>query len=141
MFTLSVATLIYCSSFVFASDKGKENKVDPNAIVSINENITIPQNVRIASVQMTSVTYDENHGIESSLGSRYCWQSCQASQGTVKLDSYSRARFEHTWFQGGGIYGDSGRVWSTNQGESYAAFDWEVFDALNSGVARTYYGI
>lgn len=54
----------------------------------------------------------------------------------TNIDSYSRARFEH-WFSS---YGDSGRVWSTNAGRSYAYSEWELYKALDSGVAKTYWG-
>jgi hypothetical protein len=69
------------------------------------------------------------------------WGSTQASQGTIKLDSYTRARFEMPWYLGGRIYLDSGREWSINQGKSYAQSGTELYKPLESGVAKTYYGI
>lgn len=146
LFCLSImlVTLISTSFPALAAEKESKD-VNPNQIISTQEDIKIPQNVLSANSSITnstlavSVTYDTDSGIDWDKGYRSVWGSCQAKQGTVKLDSYSRARFET--LIGGLPYLDSGRVWSTNQGTSFAQSGWELYDALNSGVAHTYYGI
>ena len=58
------------------------------------------------------------------------------------ISSYTRARFERAWFQGGGVYGDSGRCWSVKEGSrSYATSGWDEYDQWGSGQAKSYYGI
>lgn len=131
----------------YAADNAVEpnQTVDPNLVISVKEELTIPSNVTVysaAALDTSSVTYDHNSGISWNLGERQVWGNTQATQGTIKLSSYTRARYEHEWYQGGSIYGDSGRVWSSIPGgRSYAASDWEYFNTFNSGVAKTYYGI
>ncbi|WP_025682493.1 hypothetical protein [Paenibacillus maysiensis] len=130
----------------YAADSTVESNqaVDPNLVISTKEELTIPNNVTVYSVTAlnnASITYDHNSGIDWDKGNRQVWGNIQAQQGNLQLDSYTRARFEHTWVQGGSVYGDSGRVWSTKQGRSYARSDWENYNSLNSGVAKTYYGI
>lgn len=118
---------------VFAAEEN-----NPNIVISTHEDVKVPENVSIEGVSArVSVTYDPDSGIVWDHGYRYVWGSCQAKQGQIKLDSYSRARFEKLLYN----YCDSGRVWSKNQGRSYAESGKELYDSLNSGVAHTYYGI
>ncbi|MBE0340605.1 hypothetical protein E4V51_04535 [Paenibacillus sp. 28ISP30-2] len=130
----------------YAADSAAEpnQAVDPNLVISTKEELHIPNNVTVNSITAlnnASITYDHNSGIDWDRGNRQVWGNTQAQQGDTKLDSYTRARFEHALVQGGSVYGDSGRVWSTNKGRSYARSDWENYNSLKSGVAKTYYGI
>lgn len=111
-----------------------------NQIESTHQDITLPSNITTLAVD--KVKYDHNYGVEWPSGSkRYCWGQTQAKQGSTKITSYTRARFEYKWYQGGGYYCDSGRCWSkTTGGKSYAKSGTETYDALDSGVAKTYYG-
>lgn len=116
---------------------------DFDQIIEIQENVTLPGNVSLLdTTRAVSVTYDHNSEIEGNQGKRRIHADTQAMQGTIKLSSYTRARFEREWFQGGGVYGDSGRCWSaTPGGRSYATSGWDTYDFLESGMAKTYYGI
>jgi len=144
--------LCFCSALIILASSSstalavEKEYVDPNQVISICEDVVIPQNVimatnsyAIVASTAVSVTYDPASGIEWNQGYRSVWGSCQAKQGSINLDSYSRARFETLIL--GSPYLDSGRVWSTNQGRSYAESGRELYDAWNSGVAHTYYGI
>lgn len=134
---LGVVCFIFVCSSAYAAEL--PSSIDPNLVIATQEkSIALPNNVIIMA---NPVTYDEDHNIVWNGGYRYCWQRTQAMQGATMLDSYSRARFEHTWWQGGGVYLDSGRCWSQNAGPSYAQSGTELYDAMNSGVAATYYGI
>lgn len=135
--------LLLASVPAYAADSAAEpnQAVDPNLVISTKEELHIPSNVTVNSItplDNASITYDHNHGIDWDGNNRQVWGNTQAQQGKTKLDSYTRARFEQLT---GSVYGDSGRVWSTNQGRSYARSDWENYNALRSGVAKTYYGI
>ncbi|OBA05659.1 hypothetical protein A9P44_13205 [Paenibacillus polymyxa] len=135
--------LLLASVPAYAADSAAEpnQAVDPNLVISTKEELHIPSNVTVNSItplDNASITYDHNHGIDWDGNNRQVWGNTQAQQGKTKLDSYTRARFEQLT---GSVYGDSGRVWSANQGRSYARSDWENYNALRSGVAKTYYGI
>ncbi|WP_338707960.1 hypothetical protein [Paenibacillus amylolyticus] len=141
---VAMCSCLLLSSIPAYADGNSNQPNDPNLVISTKEEITIPGNVTFATdqvIQASSITYDHKSGIDWDRGSRQVWGNTQAKQGSVKLDSYSRARFERAWFQGGGSYGDSGRVWSSKKGRSYARSDWEYYSTTNSGVAKTYYGI
>lgn len=112
---------------------------NPNLVITTQENVNIPNNVSVEKTARGSITYAPASGIDWDRGYRTVWGSCQASQGTVKLDSYSRARFERLIT--GSPYLDSGRVWSENQEKSFARSGSELYSTLDSGVAHTYYGI
>jgi hypothetical protein len=120
---------------VLASGKGGE-VMDPNVVISVRENINIPSNV---SLTRSSITYDHKSSIKWNKGYRWITANTQAKQGAVKLNSYTRARFETLIL--GSPYCDSGRCWSNKQGRSYATSGKELYQMLNSGVAKTYYGI
>lgn len=130
----TVATVLGSSMSVFAAAPSN----DPNLIISTHEDVVTPKNVMVQNAR-SSITYDPNSGIDWNKGYRSVWGSCQAKQGSIKLDSYSRARFETLITRS--PYLDSGRVWSTNQGRSFAQSGWELYSTLDSGVAHTYYGI
>lgn len=137
--TCSLLSITLFSSFnIFAQNKISNESVDPNLVISVHQDITIPSNV-IHVLKDSSVTFDHDSGIDWDNGYRTVWGETQAKQGNIKLDSYTRARFETYPF--GLPYLDSGRVWSTNQGKSFARSGKEKYDALDSGVAKTYYGI
>lgn len=117
-----------------------ESANNPNLVISTHEDVILPENVSVEkALTRGSISYDPKSGIDWDRGYRSVWGSCQAKQGTVNLDSYSRARFESLVL--GTPYLDSGRVWSVNQGRSFARSGWELYDTFNSGVAHTYYGI
>lgn len=132
--TTIVATILGSSVSVLAN----ESVNNPDLIITTHEDVVIPNNVVIQKTR-SSITYDPDSGIEWDRGYRTVWGSCQAKQGNVKLNSYSRARFEHLITHS--PYLDSGRVWSTNQGRSYAESGKELYKNGSSGVAHTYYGI
>jgi|GEM_PF-1931635 len=145
---LAMCTFLLLGSVPAYADVGPLNSdqaVNSGLVISTKEtSVIIPSNVTISSIRAldtSSITYDHSAGISWDKGERQVWGNTQAKQGDTKLDSYTRARFEHTWYQGGSIYGDSGRVWRSNKGRSYAYSDWETFNSFNSGVANTYYGI
>ncbi|MCM3135270.1 hypothetical protein M3629_21030 [Paenibacillus polysaccharolyticus] len=141
---IALSSCLLLSSVPAYADGLSNSAPNPNQVISIKEEVTIPGNVTLASdnvLQASSISYDHNSGIDWDKGRRQVWGNTQAKQGSVKLNSYTRARYERSWIQGGGSYGDSGRVWSSNKGRSYARSDWEKYDTLNSGVAKTYYGI
>lgn len=125
---------------VFANDNSIANlnqPKDPNTIIETNQNISIPDNVSLLSYD---IAYDHNSKINWDKGDRQVTGNTQARQGSLNLSSYTRARFEN--YITGRPYLDSGRVWSVKQGaRSYAASGWERYDAIDSGVAHTYYGI
>ena len=125
---------------VFANDISttNENKPkNPNIVIETNQNISIPGNV---SLLTSSVTFDHDADIIWNKGSRQVKGNTQAKQGKINLSSYTRARFEN--YITGRPYLDSVRVWSATEGSrSYASSGWEYYDAINSGVAHTYYGI
>ena len=116
---------------------------DPNVVIMTHEDVKMKdafissKKMKVKGTKAVKVTYDPKSGIDWDKGYRTVWGSCQAKQGSINLDSYSRARFEKF----GSPYLDSGRVWSTNQGRSFARSGSELYDSLNSGVAHTYYGI
>lgn len=134
----TAATILGSSMSVFAAEPSNDLSNDPNLVITTHEDVVVPGNVSVQKASV-SVTYDPDSGIDWDKGYRSVWGSCQAKQGTIKLDSYSRARFEALIT--GLPYLDSGRVWSTNQGRSFARSGWELFSTLDSGVAHTYYGI
>jgi len=113
-----------------------ETVIDPNVVISVHENVNVPPNVSLAR---SSITYSHNSTVNWDKGYRWVTANTQAKQGTVKLDSYTRARFE--MLITGAPYCDSGRCWSTKQGRSYATSGKELYKALESGVAKSYYGI
>lgn len=102
----------------------------------------------IAGVNVTaSITADHEYNINWNQGYRWVTASTQGYQvndryGTAaEIASYTRAYFEHEWWQGGGIYGDSGRKWS-KQGtteKSHATSGTEL-KKFNSGVAKSNWG-
>lgn len=85
------------------------------------------------------VTFDHTAGTSShdNYVTRYCWGLTQCYQGSIKLDSYTRARYENFL---GMITADSGRQWSENQGQSYAESDSVSADIGSQWVGHTYYG-
>ena len=93
-----------------------------------------------------SINASHTSNIKWDRGYRWVDASTQAysvdGQGRqTKIGSYTRARFERTWFQGGGSYGDSGRCWNVIQnGKSYATSSRELYNFLESGVAKSYWG-
>lgn len=129
---------IYRKGVICVSVLANESVNNPDLIITTHEDVVIPNNVVIQKTR-SSITYDPDSGIEWDRGYRTVWGSCQAKQGNVKLNSYSRARFEHLITHS--PYLDSGRVWSTNQGRSYAESGKELYKNGSSGVAHTYYGI
>lgn len=129
------ATMLGSSLTVFAAEPSN----DPNFVITTHEDVVTPKNVSYQESRAVSVTYDPKSGIDWDKGYRSVWGSCQAKQGKINLDSYSRARFEALIT--GIPYLDSDRVWSTNQGRSFARSGWELYKDLDSGVAHTYYGI
>lgn len=131
---VATATILGSSMSVFAAEPAN----DPNLVITTHEDVVAPENVKIQEAR-SSITYDPDSGIDWDKGYRSVWGSCQAKQGSVKLDSYSRARFERLIT--GSPYLDSGRVWSTNRGRSFARSGWELYKTLDSGVAHTYYGV
>jgi len=130
--------LFVCVVFLLNSDGVfANNEFDSNAnkVISVHENISFAPGI----MAFSSISYDHNGYVEWDKGYRRAVGNTQATQGSVKLDSYSRARFETLIL--GTAYLDSGRVWSSNQGRSWAYSGWELYSALDSGVAKTYYGI
>lgn len=120
------------------SVSANESVSNPNLIITTHEDVVIPDNIVIQNTR-SSITYDPGSGIDWDKGYRSVWGSCQAMQGSINLDSYSRARFERLIT--GTPYLDSGRVWSINQGRSFARSGWELYSTLDSGTAHTYYGV
>ena len=98
-----------------------------NVVVMTHEDVKMKgasissKKMKVKGAKAVKVTYDPKSGIDWDKGYRTVWGSCQAKQGSINLDS--------------------GRVWSTNQGRSFARSGSELYDSLNSGVAHTYYGI
>lgn len=108
-------------------------------VISVNEDL-LPENVTIQP--RVSIEYDHQSGTESAdkWKTRYCWGRTQASQGNIKLSSYTRARYESI-IPFGGITGDSDRVWSKVEGgPSYAESGTVSADTFSQWVAHTYYG-
>lgn len=124
--------------------------VDSERIIEVQENVTLPENVSMlnnsnAIPMAYEITYDHDSDIvweHYPANKRRIEANTQAKQGSINISSYTRARFERAWFQGGGVYGDSGRCWSATEGSrSYATSGWDKYDMLSSGQAKTYYGI
>lgn len=124
--------------------------VDSERIIEVQENVTLPENVSIldnsnAIPMAYEITYDHNSDIvwdHYPVDKRQIKANTQAKQGSINISSYTRARFERAWFQGGGVYGDSGRCWSVKEGSrSYATSGWDEYDQWGSGQAKSYYGI
>lgn len=135
--SLTVAMCASMATISSASENNNYDVPDPNQVISIHEDVHVPNNVTLYSYP---VTYDHNSEIVWDRGYRQVKGDTQAKQGTINISSYTRARFE-SW-PGGVPYADSGRQWSDPEGSrSRAESGWELYSALDSGIACTYYGI
>ena len=107
-------------------------------VISTNEN-ALPENISIQP--KIKITFDHTSGTKSHdnfVYTRYCWGRTQAQQGTIKLSSYTRARYEDFL---GFVTADSGRVWSKVEGgPSYAESGDVSADIGSIWTAHTYYG-
>ena len=131
----SLTYLLGCVLPVSASNNVVKTSYE---VISINEDI-LPQNISLQT-RGVSITYNHTSGTKSrdNYITRYCWGKTQAQQGSIKLSSYTRARYESILI---GIKGDSGRIWSKVEGgPSYAESGEVSADTGSQWVAHTYYG-
>lgn len=128
-------SLLLIAIFGFDLKAVKAEEADLYTVISTCE--SLPDNICMRTEN--PVTFDHTAGTDSkdNYVTRYCWGLTQCWQGNIKLDSYTRARYESIF---GGITADSGRQWSENQGKSYAESGNVSADIGSQWVGHTYYG-
>lgn len=125
LFVLSLSS-VYAID-IDSKDKVKLDKTDKNYVESVLE-----------GMYALSIMFDHDSGINYSGNSRQVWGRTQAwDENAQKLNSYTRARFEELVL--GTVKCDSGRVYSTGAGASYAESGWLYSDQYTY-IAKTYYG-
>jgi|GEM_PF-3652656 len=117
------------------AENDEVDAVDPNEIISVQENVSVPENVSLARM---TLHFNHSANISFSNANRRVTATTRAYRGIHSTDSYSRARFE-SWGSGSVAY-DSGRQWSINGGASTARSGWEINWLSYSRTAKTYYG-
>lgn len=128
---VGLSLLFIFSSLPFSVQASPSN---PNEVTSTF--VQIPDNVL---PRTNNIKYDHTARIHWDRGYRAVSARTQATRFGVKMNSYSRARFERPWYLGGN-YHDTGRVNSTNGNASYAITKYELYNNASSGKAATYYG-
>lgn len=129
-----LATIMSTSGVVMAA----ETNSTENEIISTRVDINMPENIEF--VNRAGTTFDHDAGTQADASYKRVWGRTQAWQGSNKISSYTRARYEKVLL--GTILGDSRRQYSPTFGaKSYAISGKCDNSLLSTYVGHTYYGV